>query len=107
MSTTYEASFHPARMSSTLDHLAKGRVGWNMVTSYLDSAARNLLGGEARAGEQLRHEERYAMAEEYVGIVYKLFESSWREDAVVLDWEKGGFRRTKSNTRDQSQREML
>ena len=90
-STTYEAPFHLARRLSTLDHLTKGRVGWNIVTSYLDSAARNLLGGGARAGEQLRHEERYAMAEEYIRIMYKLFESSWREDAVVLDRERGVF----------------
>ena len=90
VSTTYEAPFHLARRLSTLDHLTKGRIGWNIVTSYLDSAARNLLGG-GKNKEQLRHDERYAMAEEYVRVMYKLFESSWREDAVVLDRERGVF----------------
>ncbi|PCD24093.1 hypothetical protein FGRA07_11448 [Fusarium graminearum] len=84
VSTTYEQPFHLARRLSTLDHLTKGRVGWNIVTSYLDSAARN-LGRE----EQLSHDERYAIAEEYLEVMYKLFQSSWRDDAVRLDREAG------------------
>ena len=40
-STTYEPPFAWARRASTLDHLTKGRVGWNIVTSYLPNAARN------------------------------------------------------------------
>ncbi|MBC7601120.1 MAG: LLM class flavin-dependent oxidoreductase, partial [Ramlibacter sp.] len=37
---TYEQPFQFARRMSTLDHLTKGRIGWNIVTGYLDSAAR-------------------------------------------------------------------
>ncbi|KAG7664423.1 uncharacterized protein J8A68_002049, partial [[Candida] subhashii] len=64
----------------TLDHLTQGRIGWNVVSSYLDSAARNLLNGEPLPP----HAERYERAEEYVNVVYKLFLSSWAEDAVEL-----------------------
>ncbi|KAF2797232.1 Nitrilotriacetate monooxygenase component A/pristinamycin IIA synthase subunit A [Melanomma pulvis-pyrius CBS 109.77] len=84
VATTYEQPYHLARRLSTIDHLTKGRVGWNIVTGYLDSAARNL--GHT---EQPEHDERYAIAEEYIQVMYKLFESSWRDDAVVLNKAKG------------------
>ncbi|KAF2652840.1 Nitrilotriacetate monooxygenase component A/pristinamycin IIA synthase subunit A [Lophiostoma macrostomum CBS 122681] len=86
VSTTYEQPYHLARRLSTVDHLTNGRLGWNIVTSYLDSAARNM-----GFKEQLQHDERYAQAEEFVKVMYKLFESSWRDDAVVLDREKGVY----------------
>jgi alkanesulfonate monooxygenase SsuD/methylene tetrahydromethanopterin reductase-like flavin-dependent oxidoreductase (luciferase family) len=60
-------------------------VGWNVVTGYLDSAARNLTGGKAQAG----HDERYAICEEYMDVVYKLWNSSWRSDAVRLNRKTG------------------
>ena len=65
---------------ATLDHLTKGRVGWNVVSSYLDSAAKNLLNGESLPP----HAERYERAQEYIDVVYKLFLSSWSDDAVEL-----------------------
>ncbi|KAI9850401.1 MAG: hypothetical protein M1838_005734 [Thelocarpon superellum] len=80
VATTYEQPYHLARRLSTVDHLSRGRVGWNVVTGYLDSAARSL--GRA---EQPQHDERYAIAEEYIEVMYKLWESSWRDDAVVRD----------------------
>ncbi|KAI4209350.1 MAG: hypothetical protein LQ351_007713 [Letrouitia transgressa] len=83
VATTYEQPYHLARRLSTVDHLTKGRLGWNIVTGYLDSAARNL--GHT---EQPEHDERYAIAEEYLDVMYKLFESSWRDDAVILDRER-------------------
>lgn len=69
-----------ARLISTLDHLTKGRVAWNIVTSYLDSAARN-YGQPALTA----HDERYAIAEEYCDVCYKLWETSWEDGAVVKD----------------------
>ncbi|KAJ5125225.1 hypothetical protein N7448_004552 [Penicillium atrosanguineum] len=86
VTTTYEQPYHLARRLSTIDHLTKGRVGWNVVTGYLDSAARNL-----GAAEQPHHDDRYAIAEEYIKVAYKLWESSWRQDAVVLDRERGVY----------------
>ncbi|KAI1138356.1 Nitrilotriacetate monooxygenase component A/pristinamycin IIA synthase subunit A [Hypoxylon sp. FL0543] len=85
-STTYDAPYALARRFSTVDHLAEGRVAWNIVTSYLESAARN-FGLET----QIEHDERYRIAEEYMDVVYKLWESSWRDDAVIRDREKGQF----------------
>ncbi|ORY55556.1 luciferase-like domain-containing protein [Leucosporidium creatinivorum] len=82
-SVTYDAPYALARRFSTLDHLTRGRVGFNLVTSYLDSAARN-FGLE----QQIEHDERYIRAHEYIEVLYKLWLSSWREDAVVLDKER-------------------
>jgi FMN-dependent oxidoreductase (nitrilotriacetate monooxygenase family) len=86
IATTYEQPYHLARRLSTVDHLTGGRVGWNIVTGYLDSAARNL-----GATEQLEHDERYAIAEEYLRVMYKLWQSSWRDDAVVLNRDTGVY----------------
>ncbi|NPD16759.1 LLM class flavin-dependent oxidoreductase [Xinfangfangia sp. D13-10-4-6] len=84
MSTTYEPPFALARRFSTLDHLTEGRIGWNIVTSAQDSAARN-FGRTAQAG----HAERYAMAEEYLEVCYRLWEDSWQEGAVLADRQRG------------------
>jgi len=82
-STTYEPPFAFARRMSTLDHLTKGRVGWNVVTSYLPNAARNFgLDGE------IPHDLRYAYADEYLDVLYKLWEGSWDDDAIVADRER-------------------
>jgi FMN-dependent oxidoreductase (nitrilotriacetate monooxygenase family) len=86
VSSTYEQPYALARKFSTLDHLSKGRVGWNIVTSYLDSAARNL--GRDR---QVPHEERYRVAEEFLEVCYQLWESSWEDGAVVRDKAGGIF----------------
>lgn len=61
---TYEHPYSFARRISTLDHLSKGRIAWNIVTGYLDSAARN-LGLE----HQIGHDARYDIAEEYMEVV--------------------------------------
>ena len=84
--TAYEHPYPFARRLSTLDHLTNGRVGWNVVTGYLPSAARNL-----GAADQLEHDERYNHADEYLEVIYKLLEGSWEDDAVVRDQETGVF----------------
>jgi len=79
-STTYEPPFTFARRMSTLDHLTKGRVGWNIVTSYLPNAALNFgFDGE------VPHDQRYLIANEYLDVLYKLWEGSWDDDAVIQD----------------------
>jgi len=75
---TYEPPYLFARRLSTLDHLTRGRVGWNIVTGYLDSAARG-MGLPA----QPDHDGRYDMADEYMAVVYQLWEGSWEDDAVL------------------------
>ncbi|WP_419728151.1 LLM class flavin-dependent oxidoreductase [Lichenicola sp.] len=79
-STTYEPPFAFARRMSTLDHLTKGRVGWNIVTSYLPNAAAN-FGHPA----EVPHDHRYEIADEYLDVLYKLWEGSWDDDAVIQD----------------------
>jgi FMN-dependent oxidoreductase (nitrilotriacetate monooxygenase family) len=74
---TYEPPYLFARRASTLDHLTGGRFGWNIVTGYLDSAAR----GMGRP-QQADHDSRYEVADEYMEVVYKLWEGSWEDDAV-------------------------
>lgn len=74
---------HPftfARQLSSLDHFTDGRVGWNIVTSYLKNGFRN-YGYEDIVG----HDERYVWAQEYLDVVYKLWEHSWEDGAVLHD----------------------
>ncbi|MFS3129641.1 LLM class flavin-dependent oxidoreductase [Nocardioides sp. Bht2] len=69
-----------ARKMSTLDHLTRGRIAWNIVTTFLPGAGRNLgLGGLPE------HEDRYARADDFTDVVYKLWEASWEDDAVLRD----------------------
>jgi len=77
---TYEAPYLFARRMSTLDHLSRGRVGWNIVTGYLDSAAKAI-----GLSEQVEHDRRYDQADEYLEVLYKLWEGSWEDDAVIND----------------------
>jgi FMN-dependent oxidoreductase (nitrilotriacetate monooxygenase family) len=65
---------------STLDHLTKGRIGWNIVTGYLNSAAQGM-----GMTEQHDHDTRYEIAEDYMEVVYKLWEGSWEDGAVLRD----------------------
>src|SRR5436305_1567206 len=77
---SYEPPYPFARRMSTLDHLTKGRAGWNIVTGYLDSAAAGM-----GLAAQPRHEQRYEIAEEYMELVYRLWEGSWEDGAVKRD----------------------
>jgi len=85
-STSFEHPYTFARRLSTADHHTKGRVGWNIVTSYLESGAKNIGDTGLR-----RHDNRYEVAEEYVEVLYKLLEGSWEPDAVLRDRERRIF----------------
>ncbi|GAA2551037.1 LLM class flavin-dependent oxidoreductase [Mycolicibacterium diernhoferi] len=78
--TSFEHPYSFARRMSTLDHLTKGRVGWNIVTGYLESAARN-----HGLDTITPHADRYDIADEYTEVLYKLWEGSWEDDAVGTD----------------------
>ncbi|WP_311970700.1 LLM class flavin-dependent oxidoreductase [Pseudomonas baltica] len=80
---SYDAPYLFARRMSTLDHLTRGRIGWNIVTGYLESAA-TAMGRPA----QVEHDRRYDQADEYLEVLYKLWEGSWEDDAVVKDRER-------------------
>ena len=86
-STTYTEPFNLARQFGSLDHISNGRVGWNIVTSWLATAAAN-YGGTG----QISHTDRYARAEEYMAVVTALWDS-WAEDAVIDDRANGRYAR--------------
>jgi FMN-dependent oxidoreductase (nitrilotriacetate monooxygenase family) len=86
-STTYTEPFNLARQFASLDHISNGRVGWNIVTSWLATAANN-FGGEG----QLSHAERYARGEEFMAVVKALWDS-WAADAVIDDRASGRYAR--------------
>ncbi|THW04261.1 Nitrilotriacetate monooxygenase component A/pristinamycin IIA synthase subunit A [Aureobasidium pullulans] len=83
-STTYENPYALARKFSTLDQVTGGRVGWNIVTSYLESAAKS-YGLE----QNIEHDERYRIADEFMDVFYKLLEGSWQDSAVEADKSTG------------------
>lgn len=84
-STTYTEPFNLARQFASLDHISAGRIGWNIVTSWLPAASRNF-----GLDVPLPLEERYARAQEYVDIVTRLW-NSWADDAVIDDPVRGVF----------------
>ena len=86
-STTYSEPFNLARQFASLDHISSGRVGWNIVTSWLAAAARNY----GSAG-QVSHADRYARGEEFVAVVKALWDS-WTDDAVLDDRANGHYAR--------------
>lgn len=86
-STSYSEPFNFARQFMSVDHISKGRAGWNIVTT------RDLSGNTARnfgAAEHYEHSFRYERAAEYLEVVRGLW-SSWEDDAFVRDKESGVF----------------
>jgi FMN-dependent oxidoreductase (nitrilotriacetate monooxygenase family) len=79
-SIVQEHPFNFARKISTLDHASRGRIAWNIVTNSLANGARNFGFDDLTA-----HDERYAWAEEYMEVTYKLWEGSWDDGALVQD----------------------
>jgi FMN-dependent oxidoreductase (nitrilotriacetate monooxygenase family) len=84
-STTYTEPFNLARQFASLDHMSNGRIGWNIVTSWLAAAAGNY--GDAG---QVSHADRYARGEEFMAVVKALWDS-WAEDAVIDDRTGGRY----------------
>jgi FMN-dependent oxidoreductase (nitrilotriacetate monooxygenase family) len=84
-STTYSEPYDLARSFASIDHISRGRAGWNIVTSAGDEAARNF----GRDG-QARHSDRYERAEEFVDVVTRLWDS-WDDEAVLADQAGGRY----------------
>ncbi|KAA5613932.1 LLM class flavin-dependent oxidoreductase [Rhodovastum atsumiense] len=84
-STTFEAPYHIARRFASLDHLSRGRAGWNVVTTANPDAALN-FGLE----EHVEHGARYRRAREFLDVVTGLWDS-WADDAFLRDAESGLF----------------
>ncbi|KAL4933994.1 luciferase-like domain-containing protein [Aspergillus undulatus] len=79
-STSFEPPFVLAKRLSTLDHLTNGRIGWNIVTGWKKGAFKAI-----GLDEPPDHDHWYAQADKYVLVLYKLWEGSWADDAIVQD----------------------
>jgi FMN-dependent oxidoreductase (nitrilotriacetate monooxygenase family) len=86
-STTYTEPFNLARQFASLDHMSNGRIGWNIVTTWLATASGNF----SNQGP-LDHADRYERAEEYMRVVTGLWDS-WSDDAVLDDRAGGQYAR--------------
>lgn len=84
-STTYNEPYHIARKFASLDYISRGRVGWNVVTSWSEQEAFN-FGRQAH----MEHGLRYRRAEEFVDVVFGLWDS-WEDDAFIRDKASGRY----------------
>ena len=85
LSTTYSDPYTVARQFASIDHLSRGRAGWNIVTSPLEGSALNYS-----RPEHPEHDLRYRMADEYLEVAKGLWDS-WEDDAFVRDKASGRF----------------
>ncbi|MFK4822114.1 LLM class flavin-dependent oxidoreductase [Ochrobactrum quorumnocens] len=83
-STTYGEPYHTARAFASIDHLSHGRAAWNIVTTSYARTANNF------SKSHPEHDERYAVAEEFVDVVRGLWDS-WDDDAFPKDKENGVY----------------
>ena len=86
-STTSEQPYLLARRFASLDHLTRGRIGWNVVTSDMQTALVKLLG----AGDVTPHDRRYDRAEDFIDLTLKLWEGGWSDDPFILDKQSRVF----------------
>ena len=91
VSTSFEEPYNVARRFASLDHLTRGRVAWNVVTSSDPYTWNNFGHGDGRA-EQPGRRERYSRATEFIAVVRALWDS-WDDDAVLADKRTGAFGR--------------
>jgi FMN-dependent oxidoreductase (nitrilotriacetate monooxygenase family) len=84
-STTYNEPYHIARKFASLDYISRGRVGWNVVTSWSENEAHNF--GLER---HVEHGVRYRRAEEFVDVVFGLWDE-WEDDAFIRDKAGGRY----------------
>ncbi|MDR2128239.1 MAG: LLM class flavin-dependent oxidoreductase [Burkholderiaceae bacterium] len=84
-STSFYDPYTLARLLGSTDHWSGGRVGWNIVTTSLKSAAQNY--GHA---QYIPHTLRYERAHEFVQAITRLWDS-WEDEAFVNDAASGIF----------------
>jgi FMN-dependent oxidoreductase (nitrilotriacetate monooxygenase family) len=78
-STTFNDPFNLARRFASVDHISHGRVALNVVTTYSPAAAANF-----GLTDSPDHDARYERAEEFVDVLFKLWDS-WEDGALVGD----------------------
>lgn len=79
ISTTYSDPYDVARKLASLDHLSRGRAGWNVVTGDYAQATANFP-----VDPVLDHAGRYRRAHEFIRICTALWDS-WEDGALVDD----------------------
>jgi alkanesulfonate monooxygenase len=84
-STTYNEPYHIARKFASLDYISRGRVGWNVVTSWSENEAHN-FGRDSH----MEHGARYRRAEEFCDVVFGLWDG-WADDAFIRDKASGRY----------------
>lgn len=84
-STTFDEPFHIARRFASLDHISKGRAGWNIVTTSNPDAALNF-----GRDDHMEHDERYRRAREFYDVVTGLWDS-FADDAFIRDADSGFY----------------
>jgi FMN-dependent oxidoreductase (nitrilotriacetate monooxygenase family) len=84
-SSTYNSPFNLARRFGSLDHISRGRAGWNVVTSLDSGTSRNY-----GLDEHLDYATRYGRALEAVRVIQGLWDS-YEDDAFPADVERGVF----------------
>lgn len=82
-STSNAPPYQTARLFSSLDHITRGRIAWNIVTSTTEVGAANGM------SPVIEHDRRYDIADEYLEVCYKLWEHSWADDAMRVDRASG------------------
>jgi FMN-dependent oxidoreductase (nitrilotriacetate monooxygenase family) len=85
LSSTYNSPFNVARRFASLDHISRGRAGWNVVTSLDSGTSRNY-----GLDEHLDYATRYGRALEHVTVVRGLWDS-YEDDAFPADVERDVF----------------
>ncbi|KAG8166090.1 hypothetical protein KVR01_004642 [Diaporthe batatas] len=85
-STSFEPPFLLAKRFSTLDHFTRGRLGWNIVTGWKKTAFKAI-----GLDSPIDHDERYRQADEYLRVLYKLWEGSWADNAIDPDPENDSY----------------
>ena len=81
--STFDEPWMVARRFSSMDHISKGRAGWNLVTASNAGDALNFSRAEA-----VGRADRYARAEEFYEVVTALWDS-WAPDAFPQDKATG------------------
>lgn len=85
LTVSYSEPYTVARQFGSLDHISKGRAGWNVVTSWLSGSAENY-----GRPQHPPHAVRYRIAAEHLETVQGLWDS-YEDDALVHDKASGQF----------------
>jgi FMN-dependent oxidoreductase (nitrilotriacetate monooxygenase family) len=85
LSSTFNEPYELARQLASLDHLSRGRAGWNIVTT-----SDAFHGANFRRGKFLDLADRYSRAQEFFDAASQLWDS-WADDAIIADKTSGRF----------------